>query len=193
MRRGLGVFALIAGAVQAVAGSFLPLYRQVVDFSGERTEFELTSWGSRLTPGGVDFRDGVGTVFFGVPIAVAAVLLVASAVLVSVAARVSARIALVARATAVGAPMLLVGAVWSVGQFVVAMVRSPSAAYPFVHFSVGTGMWTLVAACVVAFVGGLLVQEWPERAPQPEGPLVYRVLDDDTDTPPMGIPHHPTG
>ena len=43
MRRNIGVFALVAGAVLVLVGSLLPVYRQSYRLA-ERLEFEVTAW-----------------------------------------------------------------------------------------------------------------------------------------------------
>jgi hypothetical protein len=179
----VGAFALVVGAVLALAGTFLPLYRQVFDFPGAHTEFEMTAWGARIIPADVDVRDGTESVLYGLPMAVAAVLLVGSAVLVFIA-----RTAVIAKVVAVSAATLLIGSVWTVGQLVLVQARPPVAETSIISISVGIGMWTLAAACVIALAGGVLVQDWPKRTAVPENDVVIHQFSDETDTPPLGFP-----
>ncbi len=184
----MGVVALLLGAVLAVAGSLRPLYEQERVDSGFRSGFRMTSWSSQYTTpdGGVELVPD--SVLYGVPMVVAAALLVLVALLVPFSQRLPARAVVAIRVGAVAAATMLVGCVWTVGQAVLVVARENDAVRGSIETRVGSGMWTLVAAAVVAFAGGLLVQRLKAKAP-----VAYQLPDDDdTDTPPMGIPIHPS-
>ena len=211
----IGVLALVAGAGLSLAGTFLQLYRVAYDLGrgGEPGpplfEIQYTSWESQEVPA----RQGRLTIDsdvpqYGIPVAFASILLLVCAVVLLRAAVTSPRVVAVARFSSVGAAMLLVGAVWSLGQFIWAQVAATTANMPITS-SVGPGLWVLVIGAGVALTGAVLVQQLPPAAPVPTGPLVYQLADDefadDVDTPPLGfeVPvvatlptletHHPTG
>jgi hypothetical protein len=178
--RVAGVVALVLGATLALVGMFLPLYTQVFEFpGGEPFRISQDSW--TVTSGEVLLgRD----VRYGVPVVVAVALLVLGAVRTG---RMWGRLA------AFGGAMLLTGAVWEIGQNPLALT-APLEGDDRVTMTLylGLGAYTLAAATVIGLAGGLLVQDWPPRAPRPAGPVVYRVDegdgDEDTDTPPFGLP-----
>ncbi|QFZ22324.1 hypothetical protein [Saccharothrix syringae] len=198
MGRAVGVVALVVGAVSAAVGTFLPLYHQRFDFGGT-SQLELTqnSW----RPGEPDALLGRDA-HYGVPMAVAVLLLLVGAVF--------AGRAWWGRLVALGGAALLVGAVWVVGQIIYAYLGG---ADPDGIGSVTivteprSGSYVLGAACVVAVAGAVLVQERPPRAPRPTGAVVHRVDggfgdgpddglgggsgDEDTETPPLGFPAPP--
>jgi len=189
VRRTVGAVALGAGAVLAVVASTLPVFVQELAFTAQRETFTLTLWGfeSSLDHNGGD-RAGVG---YGVPVVAAAVLLAVSAVLVLAAPRLPARFAGPTSVAAIGSAAVLTGSTWTVGQLVLVALSSGDTA---VKTGVGSGMSTLVIACVVALAGGLLAQHWPglvsEPRPEPGGVVVYRLPDAEggADTPPFGVP-----
>jgi hypothetical protein len=185
MRRRLGAVALVGAAVLAVAGSLRPLYEQWRVDSGHRSGFRMTLWGGEfISPeGGIGFDSN--PIRFGVPVVAAAALLAVVGVLVLVPVRLPARAVVAVRVGAVAAAALLLGSVWTVGQLVLVAARERDDIGGTIETTVGTGFWVLLAACAVALAGGLLVQH--RRA------AVYQLPDDDeTDTPPMGVPIHPS-
>jgi hypothetical protein len=186
MRRIAGVVALLTGAVLAVAGSLRPLYEQEWVYSDLRSRYRMTLWASEYTTpsGGVGYSPK--PVLYGVPVVVAAALLVVAAVLLLVPARPLVQVAV--RVGAVVATTLLIGSVWTVGHIVLEVVTRENDIPIRIDSWVGLGFWVLVAACVTAAAGALLVQQ--RQAPEPA--TVYQFPgDDDTDTPPMGVPIHP--
>ncbi|MFD9741360.1 hypothetical protein [Umezawaea sp. NPDC059074] len=193
VRRVVGAVGLLAGAVAAVVGSTLPQYRQVYDFGADQvTTFRMTLWGTDLVSGGV-VNDDSTPILYGVPVVVAAVLLVVAACLVLAAPRLPDRVITATSVGAMGAAALLLGSVWTVGQLVLASVANHGEGTLVITATVESGVWTLVLACVLAVAGGLLAQDWPgvEPSPEPEpvGAIVHRLPDeDDTDTPPLGFP-----
>ena len=193
VRRVVGAVGLLAGAVVAVVGSTLPQYRQVYDFgAGQATTFRMTLWGTDLVSGGVVNGDST-PVLYGVPVVVAAVLLVVAACLVLAAPRLPDRVIAATSVGALGAAALLLGSVWTVGQLVLASVADHGEGTLVITATVEGGVWALVLACVLAVAGGLLVQDWPgvepQARPEPVGAVVYQLPDeDDTDTPPLGFP-----
>jgi hypothetical protein len=122
-----------------------------------------------------------------VPVVVAAMLLIVAAVLVLIPARPLVQVAV--RVGAMAAAALLVGAVWTMGQLVLSVATQENDLPIRSENRTGFGFWMLVAACVTAVAGALLVQH--RRAAEPA--TVYQFPgDDDTDTPPMGVPIHPS-
>ena len=186
MKRIAGVTALLAGAVLTAMGSTGSLYETTRINSGYRSGYRLTLWaGEFVSPDGATASGDV-RILFGVPVVVAAVLLVVAGVLVLASPRLPVRVALAARVGAVVAAGLLVGAVWTVGQMVRAATEESDPVGGTLVATAGTGMWLLIAAAVVAVAGALLVQQ------RPEVPVYQPLDDDDTDTPPMGVRIHPS-
>ncbi|QQQ74728.1 hypothetical protein IOD16_26780 [Saccharothrix sp. 6-C] len=186
-RRLLGAVLLVAAGVVAVVGTFLPLYQEGNDQAGGSLTVTATSWDFVFSnlPAGMDLGP-VQSPQYGVPIVVAAVLLAVAVAL----AFLPEHQRLAARYLAVGGTGLLTGAVWATGASVASAVgnasRQPDDSYTV---EVGAGIVLLVAAVLVAVVGVVLLHaRRPE--PRPGGAVVYRVdgSDDDTDTPPFGIP-----
>ncbi|MEV0679751.1 hypothetical protein AB0I60_24815 [Actinosynnema sp. NPDC050436] len=178
-RRVLGVVALLIAAPLVFAGTFLPLYDQVWDLGGPTPTtmtITQTSWDVRTDNG----EEVMGRrALYGVPMVIGALLMVLGALRVG---------ALWGRLTAFAGSLLLLGSTWAVAQSVFAMTLSePTRDLPLTA-TTGLGMVLLLVASVLAVAGGLAVQEWPPRAPRPEGPVVYQVDGDDDDTPPFGIP-----
>jgi hypothetical protein len=189
VRRTVGAVALGAGAVLAVVGATLPVFERVLTYTGELEVLTMTLWGFEwsLDSG----RNDVGGPRYGVPVIAAAVLLAVSAVLVLLAPRLPLRFAGPTSTAAIGSAAVLTGSVWVVGQFV---LGSEPTGTESVKESVGSGMITLVVACVVALVGGLLAQDWPGQVvvlrPEPKGVVVYQLPDAEAnaDTPAFGTP-----
>jgi hypothetical protein len=196
-RRLLGAVLLVVAGVAAVIGTFLPLYVQSLDF-GSRSAGDLdsgptttvTSWEFTFSnvPEGLDFGT-VQSPQYGVPIVVAAVLL---AIAVALAFLPETQ-RLAARYTAIAGTGLLAGAVWAVAASIVSAVGNASREPEDTGYrtEVGEGIVVLGASVVIAVIGVVLLHARRAR-PRPEGPVVYRVDgvedDDDTDTPPFGIP-----
>ncbi|HEX6340015.1 hypothetical protein [Umezawaea sp.] len=187
MKRIAGVVLLLAGAVLTAAASSRPLYETKRFDSGYRSGARLTPWGGEYTtPGGAVEVDPF-PILLGVPSVVAAVLLVLVAVLELVSARIPARAAPAVGVAAVVAAALLVGTVWSMWQMVLSAISREDPIGGSAVTVVGSGMVLLLIAALVAVAGALLVQRRPEPA------VAYQVpFDDDTDTPPMGTPIHPS-
>jgi len=174
MRRNIGVFALVAGAVLVLVGSLLPVYRQSYRLA-ERLEFEVTAWNVRTITGPQPDTDEFrSSVQYGVPLVVAAGLLVLAVLFLR------GRFAVVARFLAAGVPLMLIGVVWTVLQVFLRLAEGNRRVDPITVTTPGLGLWILAVACAVALAGGILVQLAPEpvvRAPEPEGPVVYRLPD----------------
>ncbi|XVS62768.1 hypothetical protein ACQPYE_31560 [Actinosynnema sp. CA-299493] len=188
-RRLVGAVLLVAAGVAAVVGTFLPLYGESTSARSSGLHITSTSWSYVFSnvPEGMDFGP-VRSPQYGVPIVVAAVLLAVAVALVFLPE--SQRLA--ARYVAISGTGLLAGAVWAAGAAVMAAVGNASRQPDDGDFrvEVGAGIAVMGAAVVGAVVGVVLLHaRRPE--PRPEGPVVYRVdggEDDDTDTPPFGIP-----
>ncbi|MCE6994581.1 hypothetical protein LZG04_07130 [Saccharothrix sp. S26] len=188
-RRLLGAAMLVGAGVTAVVGTFLPLYAEGPAREDRLPSITVTSWEYVFSnlPAGMEFAP-VRSPQYGVPIVVSAVLLAVAAALVFLPE--SQRLA--ARYLAIGGTGVLVGSVWAVVAVVVSMVGNaarPEVGGFAVH--VGEGVSVLGASVLLAVAGVVLVHA-RRREPRPEGPVVYRVdgdeVDDDTDTPPFGIP-----
>ncbi|WP_433263102.1 hypothetical protein ACQPZF_31265 [Actinosynnema sp. CS-041913] len=178
-RRVAGVVALLLAAPLALVGTFLPLYEQSWEFpDSQRMAVAQTGW--QVTSDGGDFgRDAL----FGLPMVVAALLLVLGA------ARVGR---MWGRLVAAGGAMLLLGGAWAVWQFVLAIYLAEQDRGGLVIITTfGLALPLLGLACALAVGGALAVQDWPPRAPRPAGPVVYQVEGNDDDTPPFGIPLPP--
>jgi hypothetical protein len=185
VRRLVGAVALVAGAVLAVEGSRQPLYDQARVDSGYRSGYRMTLWGGESTnpDGAVELVSQ--PIRFGVPVIAAVVLLLVAAVLVPVSARLTARWWVAARVAAVAAAALLLGSVWTVGQFVAVAAREVDLIGGTIVTTVGAGTWLLAFACVAALVGAVLVQQ--------RSPVAYQSPDEGgTDTPPTGAVIHPS-
>jgi hypothetical protein len=190
VKRVVGGFALLAGAALAVVGLTRPLFEQTRMDSGYRNTIRLTMWGSEYSSAAGTADVSPTPVLFGVPVVAAVVLLAVAAVLVAAGSRVPEA---PTRVLAVAAPAWLIGSVWTVGQLVLVAADQDDITRGTIDTVVSDGTWTLVAACAVALAGGLLVQGWSVVAPEPEDAVVYQLPDDDdTDTPPMGVPIHPS-
>ena len=184
MRRYAGAVLLLTGALIVLAGSTRPLYEVTRLDSGYRSGYRATLWGGEYTTPDGYFEPDPVPIRYGVPVVVAAVLLVLVAVLVLLSSRLPARLAVPTRVGAVAAAALLVGSVWTVGQVVLVWTGRDDPVTGMIVTTVGHGMWVLVAASALVVVGSVLVQRRP-------APPVRRLPDDDTDTPPMGIPIRP--
>jgi hypothetical protein len=190
-RRLLGAGLLLLAGVTAVVATFLPLYWQGSDFGDSRLGFTTTAWEVTTDTGSIDVDVMLGrSPQYGVPIVIAALLLVLAAALVLLPEHQR----LVARYTAIGGTGLLVGSVWTTGMVVAASVSTnPDSDLRNYREHVGAGTWVLVASAVVAVVGAVLVHA-RRVEPSTGGPVVYRVEDgedgdgDETETPPFGVP-----
>ncbi|GLZ34558.1 hypothetical protein Lesp02_67450 [Lentzea sp. NBRC 105346] len=179
----------------AVAASFMLLYWQSfgADIGGLEGGQGPTAW--EWVMDNSPFDPQVHPTRYGIPIVVAAALLVGSAVLAFRSPRLSVLAAFVAPLGAA----LLTGAVWSAGEDVLSVqsyITAGGPAPPNAVFEVGQGLWVLIVASVTALAGAaLMMQPLPPREkPQVTGPVViHRIEDDeippdDTDTPPYGMP-----
>lgn len=183
-RRPLGAVLLVAAAVGAVVGTFLPLFREGAGHDA-RLGFVTTAWETTTGADGIDvgLMLGVRATRYGVPITVAAaVLLVAAGT-----SLLPGRRAAPARGVAIGGTGLLIGSVWTTGMGVASSVASSANDSDGYVQEVREGVWVLVLASVAAVVGAVLVHA-RRPDPVPAGPVVHVVGGDDTDTPPHGIP-----
>ncbi|MEU7529657.1 hypothetical protein AB0A74_28285 [Saccharothrix sp. NPDC042600] len=182
-RRVVGVVALVAAVPLAVVASFLPLYEQVWRFSPDGgMDLAHTSWAVSTSSGGVFGREAL----YGVPVVVAAALLLVGAVFVRV---------WWGRLVAFGGALMLVGAAWAVAQLAFGVLGEgqPVGEGLTIETELGSAVLVYGVACLVAVLGGVLVQDRPARVvPVPEGPVVYRV-DEDDHTPPFGLALPPSG
>ncbi|MEU4447402.1 hypothetical protein AB0K14_38125 [Actinosynnema sp. NPDC050801] len=187
-RRLFGAALLVAAGATAVVGTFLPLYSEGAASGGMTPLITVTSWEYVFAefPGDPDFPP-VQSPQYGVPIVVSAVLLAIAAALVFLpeAQRLAARY------LGIAGTGVLVGSVWAVVAVVVSMDGNASrGGSEGFTVEVGESVPVLGASVLLAVVGVVLLHA-RRTAPRPEGPVVYRVdggEDDDTDTPPFGIP-----
>ncbi|MBB5959343.1 hypothetical protein FHS29_005963 [Saccharothrix tamanrassetensis] len=180
-RRGaIAAGALLTGALLTFAGVLMDLYRLEVALP-EYQGFRLTPWQVHYRPP-IDPSSDPHTPQWGYPMVLAGVLAVVAALLLFR----SPRFVAVGRFAAVASAGLLVGTTWSAHATVTTLFGRENLP-PSSSATLGSGMWTLTAACLVLLVGAALAQDWPPRAPEPTGVSVYRVDGDDDDTPPFGI------
>lgn len=179
----MGAVALGVGAVLAVCGSLLELYRAEFRVGPDRADTQvLTAWQTTFDFAASPAPETLPGWGWGYSIVAAAVLAVVGLVLLFRSPFAGA----VGRFLVVAAGGVLIGTTWSAyatldGMFDnIVMINGST--------TVGSGLWVLALACLALAAGAALVQEWPERAPRPEGPAVYRVDGDEEDTPPFGIP-----
>ncbi|XVV01770.1 hypothetical protein ACQPW3_30880 [Actinosynnema sp. CA-248983] len=179
-RRDTGVALLfVAGATAAVA-TFLPLCFVGTELGGgTRFGFTMTSWAITSEPAGLSWLGGSAQ--YGVPIVIAAVLLLVAVAL----AFLPEPQRQAGRYTAVAATGLLAGSVWTTAMAVVAWLTPPvEDERTSMGYEPGPGLWVLPASVLVAVVGTVLLLR--RGVTVPEGAVVHVVVDD-TDTPPMGI------
>ncbi len=188
-RRLLGAVLLVVAGVAAVVGTFLPLYQEGNGGADISPTVTTTSWEYVFSdlPAGMDFGP-VQSPQYGAPIVVAAVLLAVAVALAFLPE--SQRLA--ARYLAVGATGLLAGAVWATGAAVMSAVGNASREPEDGGYTVlvGEGIVVLGASVAVAVVGVVLLHA-RRTGPRPGGVVVHRLdgdEDDDTDTPPFGMP-----
>ncbi|NUT96212.1 MAG: hypothetical protein HOY78_29715 [Saccharothrix sp.] len=180
-RRGTGAGLLVLAGATAVVATFLPLGSVGTSLGGDdRFGFTMTSWATTSEPAGLAWLGGSAQ--YGVPVVIAAVLLVVALAL----AFLPEPQRQVARYTAVAATALLAGSVWTTVMSVAAWLTPPvSDARTTLEYETGPGLWVLVASVVVAVLGTVFLLRRPE--PVVEGPVVRVLVDPDTDTPPLGI------
>ncbi|WP_433263104.1 hypothetical protein ACQPZF_31270 [Actinosynnema sp. CS-041913] len=182
-RRTAGVVLAVAAAVAAIAATFLPLSWVGTGQGQVRFGFTTTSWTTVVEP--VELGEFRATPQVGVPIVVAAVVLLIAAALVFLPAHQRQA----SRRTAIAATGVLVGSVWATFMTVQASLelftRDGRAS---IDREYGAGLWLLVAAVAVAVVGTVFLHAEPPP-PRPEGVVVHRLDDKDADldTPPLGI------
>ncbi|MEV0679752.1 hypothetical protein AB0I60_24820 [Actinosynnema sp. NPDC050436] len=185
-RRALGVVLAVIAAVTSVVATFLPFSWIGTGRGASRFGFTTTGWGAYSEPAELG-GDGPEAQT-GVPVVIAAVLLVVAATLVFLPFHQRQA----GRYTAIAATGLLVGSVWT--TFIVISARlSPAFRDPRagVEYEYGVGLWLLVAACAVAVLASVYLHAKPPE-PVAAGAVVHRVDADagagvDVDTPPFGI------
>jgi hypothetical protein len=139
--------AVAVSGLAAPVGSLLPLFAQRPTIHPGSLEVVVTSWTETQTWQRIP-------VPYGVPVAVASVLMVGSAALVLVGDRLPARLLGAARLVALGAAALLSGAVWVVVEVVSAAALAPGE----FRFTLGAGVPVLVFACLIALAGAVFGQ-----------------------------------
>ena len=182
-RRGTGVVLLFVAGATAVVATFLPLCFIGTSLTGDaRFGFTMTSWATTSEPAGLAWLGASAQ--YGVPVVIAAVLLVVAAALAFLAEPQRQA----SRDTAVAATGLLAGAVWTTVMAVVAWLTPPvSDVRTSMEYETGAGLWVLVASVVVAVLGTVFLLRRGEVVVEEEGPVVRVLVDPDTDTPPLGI------
>jgi hypothetical protein len=162
---GGGAWIIAAGL--AVGGTFAPLLEQRL----RNSTTVITAWGAADQD--IDFFPD-----FGIPIVVAAVLIVIAAALALTSTRLHPASApvLAARMTGTGAAGLLIGSTATLYLVTTLFIRSNGTTTTS-GITIGLGMWLMVGGSVVALVGSVLM-------------LVPKIgrQDPDPETPPMGIP-----
>jgi hypothetical protein len=152
-RRLIGAVALAVGAVATAGGVLLPLYQETRTFPGQNSTLVVTAFGSTGT--------GASTPGFGVPLVLAALLMLVAAALVF---RETPSTPL-GRMTAIAGAAVLLGAAWSVYLFVtnlsaIAIVSVPPGGQ--LVQTLDLGLMMLGGGWVVGTLGAVLVQELPE-------------------------------
>lgn len=152
-RRLIGAVALALGAVATIGGVLLPLYRETRTFPGQNSSLVVTAFGSTGA--------GASSPGFGVPLVLAALLLLVAAALVF---RETPSTPL-GRMTAIAGAAVLLGVAWSVYLFVtnqaaVAVVSVPPGGQLVQTLDVG--LLLLGGGWVVGTLGAVLVQDLPE-------------------------------
>ncbi|MFG1641481.1 hypothetical protein ACGFMK_14440 [Amycolatopsis sp. NPDC049252] len=179
-----GLFRLLAGifgalaAVLVVVGSFLPqtTFEQIVSGKTESSQ-TISAWSRSfgVEPGAdaQKFYENTHVAHYGIPLSVAAVILLAGAVLAFVGARRSASPGLRSGARTA----LLVGgagvaaAVWMLGMDVSATLSYESDDDSIKsHYSTGTGFWMLLGAGVLAVAALAFALLAGRRVKAPAGP-----------------------
>ncbi|RKT56609.1 hypothetical protein [Saccharothrix australiensis] len=179
-RRTAGVLLAVVAAALAVVGTFLPL--SWIGASAEPARFGLTTTGWTIVAEPAEVAAAVRPAQLGVPIVIAALLLVIAAALVVLPEHQRSA----ARYTAVGATGLLAGAVWTTFMVIWASARPVGEARSFIDYRYGEGLWLLVVSVVAAVVATVLMHS-RRSAPRTAGAVVHRVGEGDDDTPPFGI------
>lgn len=174
---------LLAGAVLAVVGTFGPL----ISTGFEESSFEVTSWGLQVTKDGVTqpiTESAAQIPPFGIPVVVAAIVTLAAAMLQLLGIRGYVVQAARARMVATLAAGLLIGAVSMLVITAIGLYGASSQS----PFTVGSGVWTLAAAAVLAAVGAVLVPSaQPVAVVAEEEPEVV-IYELEPETPPSGFP-----
>ncbi|MBW4721168.1 hypothetical protein [Saccharothrix obliqua] len=195
-RRALGVVLAAVAAGLAVVATFLPYSWVGLDRDEDRVGFLTTGWGTRTEP---ERLAGIAReTQFGVPVVIAAVVLLIGAALVFLPEHQRRA----GRSTAIAGTGLLAGSVWTTFVVVAASLEpADQDVRTGLAHDYREGLWLLVAATALAVVATVLLHAAPPP-PRPAGAIVHRVddeADDDTDTPPFGLavpvlpPDHPGG
>ncbi|MEW2504618.1 MULTISPECIES: hypothetical protein [unclassified Amycolatopsis] len=176
----LGVFS----AALVVAGTFLPIAASRVTVAGQlQSAFAVTAWNRQVEAAPQAERDlfAISHVArYGIPLTVAAAVLVVGALLAFSRFRGAARTVLIAGGAAV------VAAVWTMSMDVSASLSYEQKDATIVaHYTTGTGFWVMLGGGVIAalvlalaaFGGGRWTTPW---APQPyyypavnDEPVIY--------------------
>jgi hypothetical protein len=181
-RRPFGSLLCFTAAVLALLGSFQPLITIRQDFPGGRFESTATGWTTRVSDPQITGAEDT-TVLNGVPLTVAALVLLVAALLGLRTAPWAAHAGIarvVGPAAGLGAAFLA-GTVGTIGMQLLPLVRGSlgSSEPPFtIEVIIGAGFWMLVAAVVVAVMAAL--HSW-RRAPA-------SAVREEPDTPVLGIP-----
>jgi hypothetical protein len=152
-RRLFGAVALAVGAVATVGGVFQPLYQEARNFSGRESTLVVTAFGST----GV----GAASPDFGVPLVLAALLLLVAAALVFRDTPSTQ----IGRMAAIAGAATLLGSAWSVYLYVTNQSAIAIASVPpggTLVQTLDTGLMLLGGGWVVATVGAVVVQDLPE-------------------------------
>ncbi|WP_328607846.1 hypothetical protein OG943_01525 [Amycolatopsis sp. NBC_00345] len=160
----LGAFA----AVLVITGTFLPVWAYQESSDGKvQASQSVTAWtrlfGIEPTATERAYYDTNHVAHYGIPLTVAALVLLAGAVLVFTRARSAGRVTLVAGGAGV------VAAVWMLGMDVSATLSyDRQTDLTKFHYTSGTGFWVLLAGGVVALITlGLALLSG--RRPRPAG------------------------
>jgi hypothetical protein len=190
-RRIVAGVVLLAAGLLAIGGTFGSLFDLSMSFSFGLTSvghtFTTTSWTTEYPTLGVPFGTASRSNYFGLPAVVASALALYGADALLRGRGRPLNLVRV-RLFAVAACALLAGFIWFAATNLLDSISVNADADGF-GYTTGAGMWILIAACLVAALGSvLLLGLKPEGSPAPAAPadevIVYQV---DVDTPPMGF------
>jgi hypothetical protein len=176
--RQFGGGAWIIAAALAVGGTFAPLFEE----HNRAFNVVVTSWGLSSNVPGMDFFPD-----FGIPVVIAAAILVTGAVLALTSTRLhpASAAVLAARLLGTGATGVLIGCTATI--YLVTTLFSQGND-PSTSLQIGLGMLLLIASALVAVVGTvLMLVPRVEQRLEPETPAmgiaVVRVLEPEFDEP----------
>lgn len=180
---------MVLGPALAVVGSFQDTYRTIYRGTTPAQTYTTSLW--FVTSESGETLDGAREAYYaaGVPVLIAAALLVVAAVLTLR----DGRTALIGRPLALVAAGALAGIVFS---YVLQLLREEKLMNQLsvegglsVELTLLDGTYLLIAGTLSGLTGAALAQRKPKEKPheEKEAVVVHQLGDDDDDTPPFGI------